>query len=61
MSILTPNNFNNSNLIKFDKNYILNNNNNSSITTKNINNNNKRLNHSQTFDNIFRKLGLKKE
>ena len=55
MSILTPNNYNNSNIIKFDLNYNSNNNNNSSSTTKNINNNNRRLNHSQTFDNIFRK------
>ena len=55
MSILTPNNFNSSNIIKFDMNYNSNNNNNST-TNKNSNNIiNKRLNHSQTFDNIFRK------
>ena len=55
MSILTPNNFNSSNIIKFDMNYNSNKNNNSPSSTKNNNNNIKRLNHSQTFDNIFQK------
>ena len=63
MSILTPNRYNNPNIIKFDLNYYSKHNNqiqsmdndNSSTNNKSTNNNSKRLIHSQTFDNILTK------
>ena len=59
--ILTPNRYNNSNIIQFDFNNSVNQNaqmqsmDNSSRNNNEINKNMKRLIHSQTFDNIFRK------
>ena len=51
MSILTPNNYQNSNIIKFDIDY----NQNKKNTILSANTTKSKLNHSQTFDNLFRK------